>query len=118
MATQAPAKSRAILRGERYCPRKYRVRTMATAMAAAAPASPDVSTPLQLSALSTTAGLFNPAVPAKIVIETPQNPREQPEGTCRALVVAGTVLVQAGRCGFIVTARGGRYSGGCAVRGG
>jgi hypothetical protein len=85
---------------------------MATATAAAAPASPDVSTPVQLSALSTTAGLFNPAVPAKIVIQTPQNPREQPEGTCRALVVAGTVLVQVGRCGFIVTAGRGRYSGG------
>jgi hypothetical protein len=30
--------------------------------------------PVQLSTLSTTAGPFNPAVPAKIVIETPQNP--------------------------------------------
>ena len=45
--------------------------------AAAAPASPDVSKPVQPSALSTTAGAFNPAVPAKIVIETPQNPRAQ-----------------------------------------
>src|ERR1700759_3384595 len=60
---------------------------MATAMAAPAPASPaaaraspDVSRPVQPSAVSTTAGPFRPAVPAKIVIGTPQNPRRSAPG--------------------------------------
>src|ERR1044072_3489648 len=104
---------RAKSRDERYCPRKYRVRTIATEAAAGAPASPDVSRPVQLSGASVTTGAGNPALPAKIVIKPPQiAPAPRAEGTRRGLVATPRVPVQAGR-GFIVRAGCGRYTRGC-----
>src|SRR5471030_2358978 len=100
-------------RAERYPPRKYRVRTIATAPAAAAPANPDVSKPVQLSGFSATAGPVNSAIPARIVIKTPESsPAQCAEGTRWALVAAGAALVQGDEPGFIVRAGRGRYSGG------
>jgi hypothetical protein len=51
-------------------------------------------------------------------LKHPKNPGGAAEGTYPALVAAGAASVQAGRCGFIVRAGRGRYSGGLRRSGG